>query len=163
MKNRKILLLSATAMLALTGCNGTKKVEFSEFKDAVKEAVTSGDYMKDPSQLKITGSIKSDGEEYSVKNLKLNSEMKPKDAMNLTIEETGFLVMYGILATSLQVTSFSGTESETLDYYVGNGFKVKGEMEGEKFLGTWDKYCNLTKIKAESKEVTCNFTVSYKY
>lgn len=163
MESKKILLLSATAILTLAGCNGLKKVEFSEFKSAVEEAVKFEDFKKKPEQTRINGLIKSEGKEYTVKNLKVSDDTDSMDIKDWTLEEVTFFISYKIFASTIQVTSFAVTESEELTYYVWNGFKVKGETDEGSVVASWDKYCNLTKLEVESKETSCNFTVSYKY
>ena len=163
MKSKKILLLSATAMLALTGCNGNKKVEFSEYKSAVAELVKSEDYGKEPKTMKIKGSIKSEDETLEVKGLKISEDMTKEDTDKLSVGEAKFLVAYAVVASMLKPQTFATVESEDMTYYIGNGFKVKADSEEIKGVVSWDKYGALTKAKVESEDLTCNFTVSYKY
>ena len=54
MKNKKVLLLSVISLASLAGCfNGTKKVEFKEFRDTL-QSVSAND-VKSWKSIKVNG------------------------------------------------------------------------------------------------------------
>ena len=106
---KSLFVLGMASMLALTGCHGTKKVEFSEFKEkadaALKEA-PKVDY------LKISGKV---------------GETKIKFATNqslgsYSLDEAGVATYVASIGS---VDSMYGYGlSDKAEFYVGLGFKV---------------------------------------
>lgn len=163
MKTKNLILLPVSAMVTMTSCNGTMKVDVFDFRMSVLQAVSSENYLKQPEQIKISGSIKLNGEEYKAKNLKISRNMESKDAKDWTLEEADFLSAYAVIVPSFSIATINSAKSENLVYYIKHGFRVKGKIDEDKIFVSWDENCNLTKLFYESKAETYKFKISYKY
>lgn len=132
--NKKSLLALAIAPLLLASCNGTTKVKFEKFQEEVKA-------IEDVKKI----------EEQTIKGKYGDNETKFELSKANTIAE--FAV--AAIVNKEVLAGYALTEVSGMEYYTGNGFKIKTEKKTVK----WNKYGHVTSYEAAD----ANFTVSYKY
>ena len=151
---KQLFVLGMASVFALTGCYGTKKVEFAKFQEEVKKLESV-----DVVSVKITG--KYDGTKVNV------TYEWPKSAGNVLdslidgvsgkyneAESAGI----SVAVAAKDPSAYALVEDSSCEYYVGMGFKVKakeGSME-------WNGKGLLASYKAKSDDHSCNFTFSWK-
>ena len=151
---KHLFILGMVSTFALTGCHGTKKVEFAKFKEEVNKL----EEVKVAS-VKITG-------KYDGTKVNLNYEW-PQSAGNVLdslidgvtgkyneAESAGI----SIAVAAKDPKGYAIIEDSSCEYYVGMGFKVKAE-EGSM---EWAKNGLLASYKAKTDDHSCSFTFSWK-
>lgn len=142
--NKKILLLSAVAVLGLTGCHGLKKVSFSEYQKEV-----NGLKDKDIPEIKqktIKGKFAD--EKYSFKVTKDN-------LLELSAKE----IAVNTIVSAINIYETALIKNDNATYYTLFGFKVKSDDGVMEF----NKHGHLTLLKGEIDSKAVNLTISYKY
>ena len=151
---KSLFVLGMVSAFALCGCHGTKKVEFNAFCDEVNKLeevrVVS---------VKITG--KYDGTKVnltydwpqSAGNL-LDSALDSLGGKYNEAESAGI----GIATSAKTPALYTVKEAENVTYYVGGGFKIKGEDGAME----WAKNGLLASAKAKDSNHEYSFTFSWK-
>lgn len=144
---KSLFVLGMASMLALTGCHGLKKVEYSEFESKVKEACKETPEVK---QVKIKG-------EYDGAKANLTYDIPKTAGSALDSLISGLTGTYnkaeakGIEIALADKTpesfyTLSGKGNDNYTYYVAMGFKVEtGSATYE-----WNSKGLLAKYKSES-------------
>lgn len=132
--NKKSLLALAVAPLLLASCNGTTKVKFEKFQEEVKA-------IEDVKKI----------EEQTIKGKYGDNEVK----FALSKADTLAELAVATIVNKEVLAGYAITAVDGMDYYTGNGFKIKTEKKTVK----WNKYGYVTSYEAGD----ATFTVSYKY
>lgn len=137
---KNLFILGMASIFALTGCHGTKKVEFNEFKEKADAAIA-----------------KAPEVDYTTYNGKYGDE-KIKFSTNqgvasYSVAEAAVALALGAFKRVDATYVFSG------EFYVGFGFKVvtsdcKYEYNGKGYLAS---------VKGKIDGTEYNFSVSHKY
>ena len=151
---KQLFVLGMVSAFALCGCHGTKKVDFATFKDEVNKL----EEVKVAS-VKITG-------KYDDSKVNLTYEW-PQSAGNLLDSALDSLSgkyneaeQAGIsIATMCKTPAvYTVAEQDGVEYYIGMGFKLKGEDGAME----WGNNGLLASYKAKEDNHSCNFTFSWK-
>ena len=152
---KRLLVLGAASLFALSGCHGLSKVDYAKFKekvDALEEVKCK--------QVKISGKIEGE-------KVKLTYDI-PQTAgagLDSALDAlSGKYNKYELEAISVATAEktpayYTVSEDEKLTYYTGMGFKVvtpdaKYEYSGKGFLAS---------VKGKINGTEYNFSVSYKF
>ena len=151
---KQLFVLGMVSAFALCGCHGTKKVDFATFKEEVNKL----EEVKVAS-VKITG-------KYDDTKVNLTYEWPQSAGQGLDALIDGVTGKYneaesaGIsIATSSKTPAiYTVAEDSDVTYYVGMGFKMKGEDGSME----WGKNGLLASYKAKTDDHSCNFTFHWK-
>ena len=151
---KQLFVLGMVSAFALCGCHGTKKVDFATFKDEVNKL----------EEVKVV-SVKITGK-YDDSKVNLTYEWPQSAGQGLDALIDGVSGKYNEaestaigIATSYKTPAvFTVSEQSDVEYYVGMGFKLKGE-EGSI---EWAKNGLLASYKAKTDDHSCNFTFHWK-
>jgi len=123
---KNLLLLGMASVFALTGCHGTKKVEFKEFGEEV--ANISGDFKAE--KVKVSGKVEGESfKAYTVSMSDKNPELDDKQtkAYAVCLPSVTVAELSALLAIQGSLTGL-----DDYSFYVGNGFKVTYENKDSK-------------------------------
>ena len=137
---KNLFVLGMASVFALTGCHGTKKVEFSEFKEKADAAIAKApevDYTN------YSG-------KYGDEKIKFSTN---QGVASYSAAEAAVALALGAVKRVDATYLFSG------EFYVGFGFKVvtsdcKYEYNGKGYLAS---------VKGKINGTEYNFSVSHKY
>ena len=151
---KQLFVLGMASVFALTGCYGTKKVEFAKFKEEVDKLESV-----EVKAVKITG--KYDGTKVNLTYEFAQTAGQGLDALidGLTgkyneAEEAGISVAVAAKTPAM----YAIAEDSKCEYFVGMGFKVKGEGGAME----WAKNGLLASYKAKDDKHSCSYTFSWK-
>ena len=146
---KALLPILMTSVFALTGCHGTKKVTFQEFCDE------AGKTEEAPSMKSVKFSGKVDGEKVDFTYEFAKSIGGAVDS--LIDVATGKYNKYETAAIALAkanlLSVYTVSEDTSLEYYIGNGFKVKSES----LKVEWDKYGLFASYVKGETSVSCSY------
>lgn len=150
MKKRSILL-GLVCLIGLSGCYGTKKVDYKTFAEEVAKTILE----KQPTiaKQKVKGWKKYDeGKERASYTVTYPDSI----ASSPTYKGTNTEMHSEVSAYIYAYSTASIIKSDSATYYIENGFRV---VDGKNTF-SWDEHFNLTKIKIDGE---CSFTIRYTY
>lgn len=151
---KNLFILGMASVFALTGCHGTKKVEFAKFKEAVEKAVEKTPAV---SEVKFKGEYKGEKINFSAK-FSDDAVEYAKVLASLALESEIKAEIYS-LAGSLKTPSvYSVKEMDKVEYFTGAGFKIKSENSTIE----WTSKALLAKAVSTEEGQKANITVSWK-
>ena len=157
---KQFLLLGMASVFALTGCHGTKKVEFKEFGEAVQEAAKQEYTVK---SVKVSG--KYEDEKFKAFTVDLEKSETPelddtqKKAYALGVTMSNVYTVYALLATGYGLAGDKALEGMT--FYIGNGFKLKTEKDDSKATAEYDKKGLLVSYKGVNEKKTTKLSLKW--
>lgn len=125
--NKIILGLAATTMLV--GCSSYKKVSFADFKAEVEKI-----------------------EKHEYKSVVLNGYTKVGDVKTEIKDQKLEGAALEMAAAGYKIDVYAVAEISGMTYYVGDGFKIEGEIEGVKGTVEFDKYGYMTKETSKGEQ-----------
>ena len=158
---KRFLLLGMASVFALTGCHGTKKVEFKEFGEEVKKLSEQKEFSVE--KVKVSG--KYEGESFKAFTVELKSETAPelddtqKKAYVVAEASASVAIVYTALAAGYVVVGEDAIKGMT--FYVGNGFKIKSEKDGEKSSAEYDKRGLLVSLKSSKDKKATSISLKW--
>ena len=151
---KKFLLLGMASVFALTGCHGTKKVEFKEFGEEVKKLADVEFTVK---EVKVSGKVED--EKFKAFTVNIEAVEKGEEPELDDTQKKAFVVgsaaaSVGLVYTALAVAyGLAGEDAiKGMTFYVGNGFKIKSEKEEVKSSAEYDKRGMLVSYKSTNKD-----------
>lgn len=151
---KHLFVLGMVSAFALCGCHGTKKVEFKAFCDEVNK-------LEEVKVLSVKISGKYDGTKV---NLTYEWPQSAGNVLDSLIDgvsgkyNEAESTAIGIATGCKTPAVYTVAEDSKVEYYVGMGFKIKGE-EGSI---EWAKNGLLASYKVKDSDHTANFTFNWK-
>lgn len=157
---KNLFILGMASVFALTGCHGTKKVEFKEFGEEVAKL---SEQKFEVEKVKVSG--KYEGESFKAFTIELKSEKEPelddtqKKAYFVAEASASVVAVYTAISMGYAVVGEEAVKGMT--FYVGNGFKIKSEKDGEKSSAEYDKRGLLVSLKTSKDKKATNISLKW--
>lgn len=162
---KKLLLLVATSVLTLTGCSRFKEVGFEKFKEEVLKIKV--DEMPEIKEVQVKGTVDEKSYDFVLQSMGLNYETGRPLYVGLPRgEEDDSLQMvfqFFIFPNEKVHYQLNSGEEEGVSYYVGSGFKIAENVNGEIFEAGWNKEGYISHVDMIFNNSDVNLSLSYTY
>lgn len=163
--HRKLLLLAATSVLALTSCNKFKEVSFEEFKEEVLKIKI--DEMPEIKETQVKGTVDEKSYDFVLQSIGLNYENGHPLYVGLPMgeEDSSFRKVFEffILPNEKVHHQLSFGDNEEITYYVGSGFKLVENVNGELYELGYNKEGYISHVDIIFNDSDVNLSLSYTY